>query len=124
MLGQSENLPAEVSPCSCVRWVIAKQPFGSNPPHFSEQLLLTRSIRRVNQQSFSKNAGLYAERVGALHVVCPTSDSAFRVCSKLSSIIRTQMSTTPAHGARLVSKVDARCLMCGVLIAEICDRSR
>jgi len=65
------------------------------------------SFTGVNQQSFSKNAGLYAERVGALHVVCSTSDCAFRVWRKLSSMIRSQISTPPAHGARMVSQYGA-----------------
>lgn len=34
-------------------------------------------------QSFAKNMGLYGERVGALHVVLPTKDSAERVVSQI-----------------------------------------
>jgi aspartate aminotransferase len=79
--------------------------FLLQPPWFRRTGQLTRAIRDANRQSFSKNAGLYGERVGALHVVCPTSDCAFRVLRKLSSMIRTEMSTPPAHGARLVSLI-------------------
>ena len=54
-------------------------------------------------QSFAKNAGLYGERIGALHVVAPTDEAAARVKSQLSVLSRSEISNPPAHGARLVS---------------------
>ncbi|KAF9652851.1 aspartate aminotransferase, partial [Thelephora ganbajun] len=86
----------------------AYQGFASGDPDedaWAVREFVRRSIPVVVCQSFSKNVGLYAERVGALHVVCPTSDCAFRVWRKLSSMVRAQMSTPPAHGARLVSLI-------------------
>ncbi|KAF8575795.1 PLP-dependent transferase [Ramaria rubella] len=56
-------------------------------------------------QSFAKNAGLYGERVGALHVVTPTKESADRVKSQLSVLQRSEISNPPSHGARLVSLI-------------------
>ncbi|EGN95393.1 hypothetical protein SERLA73DRAFT_186351 [Serpula lacrymans var. lacrymans S7.3] len=56
-------------------------------------------------QSFAKNAGLYGERVGALHVVPPTKDAADRVKSQLSVIQRSEISNPPSHGARLVALI-------------------
>ena len=54
-------------------------------------------------QSFAKNAGLYGERVGALHVVSPSKEAAVRIKSQLSVLARSEISNPPAHGARLVS---------------------
>ena len=53
-------------------------------------------------QSFAKNAGLYGERVGALHVVAASKDEAARVKSQLSVLQRSEISNPPSHGARLV----------------------
>jgi len=53
-------------------------------------------------QSFAKNAGLYGERIGALHVVSPSKETADRVKSQLSVLARSEISNPPAHGARLV----------------------
>ncbi len=55
------------------------------------------------RQSFAKNAGLYGERVGALHVVSPSKEGAARIKSQLSVLARSEISNPPAHGARLVS---------------------
>ncbi|PPQ83340.1 hypothetical protein CVT25_003979 [Psilocybe cyanescens] len=61
-------------------------------------------------QSFAKNAGLYGERVGALHLVSPNTETANRVKSQLSVLQRSEISNPPSHGARLVSLIlnDAR----------------
>lgn len=56
-------------------------------------------------QSFAKNAGLYGERVGALHVVCESGDAAACVKSQLSVLQRSEISNPPAHGARLVALI-------------------
>ncbi len=55
-------------------------------------------------QSFAKNAGLYGERVGALHVVATSKDEAARVKSQLSVLQRSEISNPPSHGARLVRR--------------------
>lgn len=54
-------------------------------------------------QSFAKNAGLYGERVGALHIVSATSEQAAAVTSQLSVIQRSEISNPPAFGARIVN---------------------
>ncbi|RXW18886.1 hypothetical protein EST38_g6980 [Candolleomyces aberdarensis] len=56
-------------------------------------------------QSFAKNAGLYGERVGALHIVSPDKDTADRVRSQLSVLQRSEISNPPSHGARLVELI-------------------
>ncbi|MGC9450796.1 MAG: aromatic amino acid transaminase [Oceanipulchritudo sp.] len=55
--------------------------------------------------SFSKNFGLYQDRVGALHVVAKNSDEAARILSQLKALIRTNYSNPPAHGSGIVSTV-------------------
>ena len=55
--------------------------------------------------SFSKSFSLYGERVGALSVVCASSDEAARVLSQLKIVIRTNYSNPPIHGAQVVAMV-------------------
>ena len=55
--------------------------------------------------SFSKNFGLYQDRVGALHAVAKNPDEAERVLSQLKVIVRTNYSNPPAHGSHLVNTV-------------------
>lgn len=55
--------------------------------------------------SFSKNFGLYCERVGALTVVAKDKASAEKVQSQVKSCIRANYSNPPAHGAELVTTV-------------------
>jgi aspartate aminotransferase, cytoplasmic len=56
-------------------------------------------------QSFAKNAGLYGERVGALHVVSPTKEASQRVKSQLAVLQRSEISNPPSYGARIVSAI-------------------
>ncbi|XP_069467639.1 aspartate aminotransferase, cytoplasmic [Ambystoma mexicanum] len=53
-------------------------------------------------QSFSKNFGLYNERVGNLTIVGKDSDNVQRVLSQLEKIVRTTWSNPPSQGARIV----------------------
>lgn len=55
--------------------------------------------------SFSKNFGLYGERVGGLSIVCRDSEEASRVLSQMKIVIRTNFSNPPTTGALLVSTV-------------------
>ncbi len=48
--------------------------------------------------SFSKNFGLYRERIGALTLVAPDADAADIVHSQVLITIRTNYSNPPAHG--------------------------
>ncbi|KAG9046767.1 Aspartate aminotransferase, cytoplasmic [Tulasnella sp. UAMH 9824] len=63
----------------------------------------SRGIPMLVCQSFAKNAGLYGERVGALHVLTSTKDEADRVRSQLSILQRSEISNPPAYGARLIA---------------------
>ncbi|NXJ79016.1 AATC protein, partial [Trogon melanurus] len=54
-------------------------------------------------QSFSKNFGLYNERVGNLTVVGKDTDNVQRVLSQMEKIVRTTWSNPPTQGARIVA---------------------
>lgn len=56
-------------------------------------------------QSFSKNFGLYGQRVGALSVIGGDSEEAQAVLSQLKITIRPMYSNPPRHGARIVSTI-------------------
>lgn len=55
--------------------------------------------------SYSKNFGLYNERVGALTVVTKDAASAGRVASQVKSTIRTNYSNPPSHGGAIVREI-------------------
>uniref|UniRef100_UPI00398EFBAE aspartate aminotransferase, cytoplasmic n=1 Tax=Pristiophorus japonicus TaxID=55135 RepID=UPI00398EFBAE len=54
-------------------------------------------------QSFSKNFGLYNERVGNLCIVAKDSDNLTRIRSQMEKVARTIWSNPPAQGARIVA---------------------
>lgn len=64
-----------------------------------------RNIPMLVCQSFAKNAGLYGERVGALHIITPSLEAANRVRSQLAIISRSEISNPAAHGAKLMSLI-------------------
>lgn len=64
-----------------------------------------RSIPLLICQSFAKNAGLYGERVGALHIVSATQEQSNAVLSQLAVIQRSEISNPPAFGARVVKMI-------------------
>src|SRR5205085_9695302 len=55
--------------------------------------------------SFSKNFGLYNERVGALTLVASDKDAADKALSQLKVTVRTNYSSPPSHGGAVVSTV-------------------
>ncbi|MSR82360.1 MAG: aspartate/tyrosine/aromatic aminotransferase [Candidatus Latescibacteria bacterium] len=55
--------------------------------------------------SFSKNFGLYNERVGALTLVAPTREAAQQALSHVKICIRANYSNPPAHGAAVITTV-------------------
>ena len=56
-------------------------------------------------ESFSKNFGLYGERVGALHVVCRTETAQSKTLGMLTRLSRAEITTSPINGARIVARV-------------------
>lgn len=85
----------------------AYQGFGDG---LKEDAAGLREIARPCQEmlicsSFSKNFGLYNERVGALTAVAADEASATAVLSQLKKVIRSNYSNPPTHGAAVVETV-------------------
>jgi aspartate aminotransferase len=55
--------------------------------------------------SYSKNFGLYCERVGCVFLVCADAAAAPAVESHLAAVARCTYSNPPAHGMRIVKRV-------------------
>lgn len=64
--------------------------------HVSEMLIAS---------SFSKNFGLYNERVGALTIVCDTTEQAETTFTQVKRCIRTNYSNPPSHGSAVVAEI-------------------
>jgi len=56
-------------------------------------------------QSFSKNLGLYGERVGAFHLVTRSLDSAVKSKSQITRLQRGEISQPPARGSRIATTI-------------------
>lgn len=56
-------------------------------------------------QSFSKNFGLYGERIGVLHVVTRNRNTAGRVEAVLKKMHRAEITSTPSFGARVIATI-------------------
>ncbi len=67
--------------------------------------LAGRLSELIVASSYSKNFGLYNERVGALTVVSADADRALAVQSQIKSLIRASYSNPPVHGAAIVTTV-------------------
>jgi len=68
--------------------------------HFADQ-----DITMLVSSSFSKSFSLYGERVGALTLICSSSEEGTRVLSQLKRVIRTNYSNPPTHGGSVVAHV-------------------
>ena len=55
--------------------------------------------------SYSKNFGLYRERIGALTVVAANAEATEKAMSHVKICVRTNYSNPPAHGAQIVATV-------------------
>lgn len=69
-----------------------------------------RAVLEVNPEalvcaSFSKNFGLYRERVGAFHAIAKDADTAASVGSQIKTCIRRNYSNPPAHGGAVVTTI-------------------
>ncbi|KAJ4021205.1 hypothetical protein NW752_004212 [Fusarium irregulare] len=56
-------------------------------------------------QSFSKNFGLYGERVGVLHMVALDTETAVKVTPLLTQLSRAEITSCPSYGARIIAKI-------------------
>ncbi|KAK9816171.1 hypothetical protein WJX74_004554 [Apatococcus lobatus] len=87
---------------------VAYQGFASgslDEDAYAPRYFVERGIEILVAQSYSKNLGLYGERVGALNFILSSSSAAKKVLSQLKVIARTIYSNPPTHGARIVSEV-------------------
>lgn len=69
-----------------------------------------RTFAKYNKEilvasSFSKNFGLYNERVGAFTLVAESTEVATKAFSQVKAIIRSIYSNPPAHGAAVVTHI-------------------
>lgn len=64
-----------------------------------------REIECLVANSFSKNFGLYGERVGSLTAVCKTPELANRVLKQFKTLIRRTFSNPPLYGERIVHTI-------------------
>jgi aspartate/tyrosine/aromatic aminotransferase len=69
------------------------------------EVLSARVPELLIASSYSKNFGLYNERVGALTLVASTPAHAETAMSHVKRVIRTNFSNPPAHGAAIVAAV-------------------
>ncbi|UXI19420.1 hypothetical protein NH340_JMT05363 [Sarcoptes scabiei] len=59
----------------------------------------------IVSQSFSKNMGLYSDRVGSLTILCESENEAYRVQSQLKNIIISKYICPPTQTGRLVATI-------------------
>jgi aspartate aminotransferase len=69
------------------------------------KILSERCPEVIVASSYSKNFGLYRERVGSLQIVCPSVAQTAVVQSQLESVVRGIYSMPPAHGAAIVETI-------------------
>jgi aspartate/tyrosine/aromatic aminotransferase len=72
---------------------------------YAIRLFADEGLQFLVAQSCSKNAGLYGERVGALHIVCQDAETAAKVLSNVVLDIRGMYSNPPLQGARIMGRI-------------------
>jgi len=86
----------------------AYQGYGSGDlvqDRYAVELFAKRGLSFMIAQSYSKNLGLYGERVGCASVVCKSAAAAKNVQSQLCGIVRPMWSNPPKHGCYIVKKI-------------------
>lgn len=72
---------------------------------YAPRFFVEQGLECFVAQSYSKNLGLYAERVGAMNYIGVDSGVATKVLSQMKRIARGMYSNPPVHGARIVAEV-------------------
>lgn len=72
---------------------------------YAPRLFVDMGLEIIVAQSYSKNLGLYGERVGALVMVTADKESATRCLSQMKRLARALYSNPPTHGARIAAEV-------------------
>ena len=85
----------------------AYQGFGTGVEEDAQglRIVANKVPELIIANSFSKNFGLYNERIGAVTVVADTESNAVKAFSQVKSTIRGNYSNPPAHGALIVSTI-------------------
>ena len=85
----------------------AYQGFGRGLREDSQGILalLEHCPEAIIASSYSKNFGLYKERVGALTVISRDAETATRVHSQVKSVVRANYSNPPSHGGAVVATI-------------------
>ena len=78
---------------------------GLEEDAYGVRQILKTGIEFLIASSYSKNFGMYNERVGALTAVCTSADIAKKVESQIKLSIRCAISNPPAHGEKVVVTV-------------------
>lgn len=87
---------------------LAYQGFASgdtNKDAFCPRLFAEDGHEFIVSQSYSKNMGLYGERVGAVSFIVQDNNDRDRILSQLKVTIRRLYSNPPRHGAQIAAKV-------------------
>jgi len=85
----------------------AYQGYGSDliKDRYPVELFARKRMTFFIAQSYSKNMGLYGERVGCASVVCNDSSTAKAVNSQLCAIVRPMWSNPPKHGCYIAKTI-------------------
>lgn len=87
----------------------AYQGFSSGDHHkdaFPVRFLFERKYNNfLVAQSYSKNFGLYGERIGALNIVTNNIEEKDNVISQLKGLIRPAYSNPPINGAKIINEI-------------------
>jgi len=86
----------------------AYQGYGSGDlvkDRYAVELFAGKGMSFMIAQSYSKNMGLYGERVGCASVVCKDSITAKAVSSQLCGIVRPMWSNPPKHGCYIAKTI-------------------
>ncbi|MGA8163949.1 MAG: amino acid aminotransferase [Waddliaceae bacterium] len=83
----------------------AYQGFGQGLDQDAEaiRLFVEEGHEMLVASSYSKNLGLYGERVGLLSIVCRDKETANSCSSQIQQVIRGSYSMPPLHGQRIVT---------------------
>ncbi|MCX8650399.1 aspartate/tyrosine/aromatic aminotransferase [Gilliamella sp. B2776] len=86
---------------------LAYQGFGEGVEEdvYGLRLFANHQPELLIASSYSKNFGLYNERVGAFTLIAANAEIAERAFSQVKTIIRANYSNPPAHGAKIVSYI-------------------
>ncbi|QSX38877.1 amino acid aminotransferase [Shewanella sedimentimangrovi] len=81
---------------------------GLNEDAAGLRLLAAKVPELLVANSFSKNFGLYNERIGAVTLIADSAETAAVAFSQVKRTIRANYSNPPAHGALIVSTILSR----------------